>query len=59
MIMATIPPMDPQDNPETGPMNDPQPTTPPTELPPPPDDLDYPVDDEIGDAEDIETSRDA
>ncbi len=39
--MATIPPIDPQ--PDTGPVESPEPTVPPSELPPIPDDVDRPA----------------
>ena len=39
--MATIPSPDPQ--PDTGPIEQPQPTMPPSELPPLPDDQDMPT----------------
>jgi hypothetical protein len=39
--MATIPPTQPE--PDTGPIEQPQPTVPPAELPPLPDDVDDPT----------------
>ena len=39
--MATVPAPEPE--PDTGPIESPQPSVPPTELPPTPDDFDQPV----------------